>query len=206
MRKGEATRLRIIESALDAFVAVGFTETTFGKLSEMSGLTQPGIYAYFSDRGELLAACALHAAEKGREFIDQAIRPQVYASDALKTYIEMNFRWTIERRRDAYAILAMYYFGATHPAIQALHFQLDAIGIERINGYLLQGIREKLWHLGDPKETAQRIHSLLVGELIKAFHWPKDASATSRSRMVWEFVETNLKKTRPSPESRARGK
>ena len=188
MTKGEETKLRIVKTALDCFYEVGLTETTFKMISERSGLTQPGIYAYFRDKNSLLLSCSAYAIERGREFVGAELSKESDAKNVLKTYLKMNLKWAFEDRKVIHSLIAMYYFGATHPPLQKLHWDIDQNSITRIEGFLLAGNREHCWKIRDPKKTAREIHSAMVGEMIKIFHWPKERSLAERYRDFWSFI------------------
>jgi AcrR family transcriptional regulator len=188
MTKGEKTKLRIIETAVDCFYEVGLTETSFKMISERSGLTQPGIYAYFHDKNSLLLACSAYAIEQGRQYVGGEVSREKSAKDVLKTYLSMNLKWVFTDRKVIHSLIAMYYFGATHPPLQELHWSIDQNAISRIEGYLLAGNREGAWKIRDPKKIAREIHSLLVGEMIKIFHWPGERGHEERHRDLWSFI------------------
>lgn len=188
MTKGEKTRLRIIETALDCFYEVGLTETSFKMISERSGLSQPGIYAYFHDKNSLLLACSTYAIERGREFVGAEVSRERGAKEVLNTYLKQNLKWAFKDRKVIHSLIAMYYFGATHPPLQELHWSIDQNSITRIEGYLLSGNREGAWKVREPKKVAREIHSLLVGEMIKIFHWPGERGLDERHRDMWNFI------------------
>jgi AcrR family transcriptional regulator len=193
MSKGEKTRLRIIETALDCFYEVGITETTFKMISGQSGLTQPGIYAYFSDKNALLLACSEYAIERGREFGGSEFEGNQTAKQVLRAYLFLNLNWVYKDRKTVHSLIAMYYFGTTYPPLKKFHAEIDLIAIKRIDAYLQAGNRESEWKIKDTDKIARLIHSLMVGEMMKAFHWPKDLKLEEREKELWGFVYRMLK-------------
>ena len=192
MTKGEQTRLRIIETALECFFEVGITETTFKMISEKSGLTQAGIYVYFRDKNSLLLACSEYAIERGRKFVGSETDKESDARDTLRTYLYRNLQWVFKDRKTVHSLIAMYYFGATDPILRKLHWAIDQNAIGRIEGFLLSGNRENKWTIVNPKNLARQIHNVLVGEMIKSFHWPNEKKLDDRFEDLWSFIEPSF--------------
>ena len=188
MTKGEKTQFRIIETALDCFYDVGITETTFKMISERSGLTQPGIYAYFADKNALLLACSQYAIERGREFGGSETDGNRGAKEVLRSYLFLNLNWVYKDRKTVHSLIAMYYFGTTYLPLKKLHAEIDHVATERIDHYLQAGNRESAWKVKDTQKFARLIHSLLVGEMMKSFHWPKEQKLEEREKNLWDFV------------------
>jgi TetR/AcrR family transcriptional repressor of nem operon len=53
MKKGEATKQRIIEEAAEVFNRLGYSSTSMSTLMEATGLEKGGIYRHFSSKEEL---------------------------------------------------------------------------------------------------------------------------------------------------------
>lgn len=54
--KGERTRARLIELAIDRFGSRGFRRTSVSEIARAAGLTQAAAYAYFANKEELFLA------------------------------------------------------------------------------------------------------------------------------------------------------
>jgi AcrR family transcriptional regulator len=188
MKKGESTRLQIIDSASKIFYEKGFHSTTFAMVAKSARLTQPAIYSYFTDKEDLLSACCLNSAQNGRQQIESNLDPNLDASQTLKKYVEMNLNWVMTKPAEAYSLLAMYYIGHSMKAVKQLHKSIDDVGISRIETFLIRGNREQSWNIKTPLEVSKHIHSLLVGEMIKAFHWPGEVTPSIRHQRLWRFL------------------
>lgn len=57
-RKGEETRRRILDAALEAFGEAGFRAVTTRQIAERAGVSLPALQYYFGDKEGLYCACA----------------------------------------------------------------------------------------------------------------------------------------------------
>lgn len=67
--KGERTRARLTELAIDRFGSRGFRRTSVSEVARAAGLTQAAVYAYFANKEELFQAAVDADAEA---LLDQA--------------------------------------------------------------------------------------------------------------------------------------
>lgn len=196
MTKGERTRQILIETVIKLFEKEGVHRVPLQSIAQEAGVSQATTYKYFEERQDLLIQACLMAAERGRAFIDARVpsaeSKRGMAKDRLKAYIEGNLAWVRSDRAGAITLLSMYAFGSTDVRIKQTHLTINQAGEDRIEGFLLQGEREKLWTLKNRSQIAKMIHSLLSGEMIKGLHWPKDPALTPQSRQVWQWVSRQL--------------
>jgi AcrR family transcriptional regulator len=155
-------------------------------------MTQPLIYRYFRDKEDLLMACCTSSAEQGRNFIDSGIDQTSSARDRLRSYVRGNLLWVVRHRKNAYCLLAMYYFGSENESIKELHWKINSFGIERINVFLVQIAHEEKKQKQNTMKVAKDVHSFLSGEIIKAFHWPNEESERVRFTRVWNAINILL--------------
>lgn len=78
--KGEATRLRILDSAVQLAREKGLEGLTIGALAERTGLSKSGLFSHFGAREELQLAAYLSNRER---FVSQVIRPALAAPRGL---------------------------------------------------------------------------------------------------------------------------
>lgn len=81
---GEASRLRILEAALEIAGERGYTGTSISEVSKRSGLPNSSIYWHFRDKDALFAAVIEHSYEQWRaDFAVRARGPVASPGDAL---------------------------------------------------------------------------------------------------------------------------
>lgn len=86
---GEASRLRILDAALEIAGERGYSGTSISEVSKRSGLPNSSIYWYFKDKDALLAAVIEHSYEQWRSDFDKhASMTPTSPGDALNRLFE----------------------------------------------------------------------------------------------------------------------
>jgi AcrR family transcriptional regulator len=67
--RGEATRLRIITTALDVFGTLGFDEASTRLIADRAGVNLAALHYYFAGKDGVYRACAEHIAAYGEQMI-----------------------------------------------------------------------------------------------------------------------------------------
>ena len=186
--QGAETRARLLDAALLLFERNGFHKVGLPALGKEIGVSHAAIYAYFDDKDDLLAKCCELAIEAIREIVDLKIDPNSSAEQRLRSYLDGNLEWVLKHRRYANALLSMYYFGAQSPKLRSLHLEMDRVSISRLETHLIHGNQAKAWQVRATQARASAIHSLIVGEMVKAFHFPRDMSRAERFAGIWKSV------------------
>lgn len=191
--KGLKTKENLINSAIELFHEKGIHWVGFGEIGERVKISQSSLYKYFEDKDELVKACAIHVAMKGRKIIDEHIDPFASAQDQIFSYIKGNLIWLEKCPQDASIILALYYFGYNNKPIQDLMITINQQSSERLAVKIAAGIRENIWPEQDVHIQSRLIHSLLMGEMIKAIHSPKQISIDERVSSICDAITKLLK-------------
>lgn len=188
LSKGEETKQNLIQVALDLFYKKGVHWVSFQQIATEVNLTQAALYRYFEDKDELIQACALYSAKTGRAFIDQHVPSAAPARERIRTYIEGNLLWALKFPKEANALLAMYYFALKSKKIRDVYLLINQQSIIRLSTHLSHGNHEKVWKIEDCEQMARIIHNLLVGEMLKTIHTPKELSLDARMSILWSAL------------------
>ncbi len=192
MTKGEETKFKIIQAAIKIFNSEGINWTSFKMLADKVGISQPALYKYFADKDALLLECCLEVVKRGQKFIDDQIDMNSPARQRFASYVEGNLRWAIEKPKEADLVFAMYSNGSFSNAFKNLHLQIDQGGMKRIETHLIHISFEKKESESSPRninDQVQLIHSLLVGEVLKALRWPTKFSAQARTKKIMQVID-----------------
>lgn len=168
MKKGERTKVLVIEKAIDLSFKEGWGQVNFNKLAKLCNLSQSAFYKYFKNKTDLMLHCQLHCAGNGRDFIDKYINNDEAADIRLTSYIRGNLMWAKEHPSHVQMISSMYYFSNNNPSIHEVFKTITETGLGRVRSILLAGVREKIWQIDDLELLVDLIHSYLVGKIIKA--------------------------------------
>jgi AcrR family transcriptional regulator len=71
--RGQETRLRIIEAALELFGAHGYEQTSTRDIATRAGVNTPALQYYFDGKDGLYIACAEHMAERAHSLLVPAL-------------------------------------------------------------------------------------------------------------------------------------
>ena len=183
-RRPSITREQIIEVALDHFLNSGFEETTFNQIAKSLGVTQPALYSYFDNKMGLLEGCCLWAAQKVREFIDDQVDPREPAMKRLSQYIRGNLEFFRRHRREAYAMSAVYFFAQTHEKLKQAYDLIQANSLDRFEAAILQVSYERGKKIKNPRAAAELLHSLVIGEVYKVIHHPRQYKPQERETFL----------------------
>jgi TetR/AcrR family transcriptional regulator, regulator of cefoperazone and chloramphenicol sensitivity len=80
--RGDETRLRIIEAAIERFGELGFDGASTRDIAAHAGVNAPALQYYFESKEGLYRACAEHIADSARAGFDPAINAAWAALDA----------------------------------------------------------------------------------------------------------------------------
>ena len=188
MTKGQETRIKILLKSAELFMKNGFEETTFSQIAKQVKISQPALYAYFKNKMDILKNSALHSAQAGREFIDEKIDQNKPAQVRLQQYVASNLEFFNSQKILGYCLVSVYYFAASNKDVFAAYYQIQQIGINRIEHFLSQGQFEGAWQIHDKQAAAALIHSLLVGEIYKQFYFPDEKTVSDRTKGIMQAI------------------
>lgn len=92
MRKGELTRLEILDTALPLASRVGLAGLSIGVLAEALGMSKSGLFAHFRSKQALELALVDHAASR---FVDRVVRPTLQAQRGVPRIQALLERWLV---------------------------------------------------------------------------------------------------------------
>lgn len=166
--RSDETRVRILDSAAEAFRRRGYAATGVDAVMAGAGLTHGGFYAHFSSKAELLTAAIAHGAGRNELFLKVAnLRGQELIEATIEHYLSRWHRDHPER-------------GCTIPTLGAELPRLDAdLGaamggpVRTLSGFLAGNLPPPA---GTAPARAEALLSLLVGGVVTARTLPDDAA------------------------------
>lgn len=96
MRKGQATRERVVSQAATLFNVAGYAGTAISDIMAATGLEKGGIYRHFESKEQLALAAFDYAADKVRERFAVGLAGHKHTVDAIIAFLEV-FRSYAER-------------------------------------------------------------------------------------------------------------
>jgi AcrR family transcriptional regulator len=93
LAKGERTRARILDEALDLASVQGLGGLTIGPLAERLGLSKSGLFAHFQSKEALQVETLDHAATRFRAEVSEPVRAVKDRADRLAVFFERWIDW-----------------------------------------------------------------------------------------------------------------
>ncbi len=196
--KPKAMKEKLIEAAIDLFHKHGVHWVSFQQIAEKVGVSQPALYKHFKNKDDLLSACIVEVAHRNRAFIDAFTPATNSAQGKLRAHIEGSFTWLEKCPKEAATFLAMFYFAYNSGEIAVAMKEVNSQNVQRISSHIISGNYESIWNVPDPRTIARFIHNLLIGEMIKAIHHPKELKIETRVELVCALVQKLLNGARES--------
>jgi AcrR family transcriptional regulator len=89
MKKGEATRQRIVARTANLLNKQGYRSTPVSAIMEVAGLQKGGIYRHFDSRAELTLEAFWHAAGRMRDRLTDVLKNHKRATDQLLALLDV---------------------------------------------------------------------------------------------------------------------
>lgn len=168
MRKGERTRLKILENTIILFAEKGFDGTSIQNIADETGLSQAAVFQHFKNKKVLLDAVRQHITEDVMSFISGKLDSHNPARKELEAYVLGTVEWSIKNRSMAQIILLNYYFACFDDDFHRHLKFVMARAENRVMGYLLACQREgDLDKNANVEQLSQQIHDFIVGIAFK---------------------------------------
>lgn len=171
--KGEATRGRILQSAIKLAAARGFADMSFQMIADELRLSQSAVMYHFPDKNSLFRGMVETIVRHNHETVDALSDIADDSGRRLLKHCLGNVLWALRYRdSDAQVLMLLYYLAGRGGEFAGLFSGMIAGGRERIKAHLLAGAREKLFSAEDPDAAAAVIQDSLFGAMLHAASSP----------------------------------
>lgn len=190
MRKGEATRRRILVEALQLYSEKGVQNTPFQEIADKIGITQAALYKYFNNRDELLKEAVLLAGEEGREFfkIDPKQEAKMSEKEKFFHHVKMNIEWAQNGKPTNVGFLSLHYFASQIKVIGEVHTEVMNLRVNRFKSYLQSLQKEENLKIDNINSLAVSIHNMLLGEMLEAYNHSGNETVKKRSERIFTNI------------------
>lgn len=190
MKKGEATRRKILVEALQLYSEKGVQNTPFQEIADKIGITQAALYKYFSNRDELLKEAVLLAGEEGREFfkLDSKLEAKLNMREKFYYHIKMNMEWAQNGKPHNVGFLSLHYFASQIKVIGVVHTEVMNLRVNRFKNYLLDLQKEEGFKIDNAGSLAISVHNLVLGEMLEAYNHSGNETVKKRTDRVFNNI------------------
>ncbi len=144
---------KIVEAARKRFRYYGIGKTTMQEIAADAGVAVGTLYLYFSNKDDLVVACAEDFAARHREHVDAIMASTAPAEEKLREYVVARFRQTEETRTSSRH--------AAEITRAVLRVKPDRVHEESmlmwdtITRILKQGVEKGRFEIADPEQDAK---------------------------------------------------
>ncbi len=191
IKKGEATKKRILVEALTLYSIKGVQNTPFQEIADKIGITQAALYKYFSNRDELLKEAVLLSGEEGRAFfkLDPSREIEMSPREKLAHYLKVNVEWAHSGRPYNVAFLSLHYFASQISMIGEVHREVSQLRVQRIL-QILMDLKPEIpaKEINSLNAHAISIHNILLGEMLEAYNQSGVETIKARGERIYHNV------------------
>ncbi|MGH3359398.1 MAG: TetR/AcrR family transcriptional regulator [Nocardioidaceae bacterium] len=194
--KGEATRLAILDEALQMASRVGVTGLSIGRLAAETEMSKSGLFAHFRSKEEL----QLQVLGRGRErFVDTVVRPALGAPRGEKRVRELFERW-LEWETSAFdggcvfVVLAFELDGRPGPVRDAI-VDSERDWLELLESTAATAVAESQFRADlDAAQFAYELHGVMLAHH-HASRLMCDDRALQRTHTAYESLMASARRT-----------
>jgi AcrR family transcriptional regulator len=99
MRKGEATRARILDDAIRLASVEGIGGLTIGRLAERTGMSKAGVFAHFESKEEVEVAVLEETVERFTHSVFKPALAHERGEPRLRSLLELWLAWSTDEER-----------------------------------------------------------------------------------------------------------
>lgn len=169
MRKGAATRERIIETAAQVFNVHGYHGGSLSELMARTGLKKGGIYNHFGSKEELALAAFDHTVSLMMKKINDAVRPHKTPGKRMNALLDFYLRYALDPPVEGGCAImnTLTDSDGTNPGLKARARAALELLIQRLAGLIQQGIDSgEFLPNTDAKSTAVTMAAMIEGGIL----------------------------------------
>jgi len=174
-RKGERTRIKLLESAFLGIARDGYYRTTFQTIADRAGVSQPLVVRLFRTREEIFPTVAGHLLELATEATEARLSEaeDLDLGAKLEAYFEVSVDILRAQPDLARFYVNIYYLASYDERVRAFYTTIRRQALSRLSGWLKASGAER------PNELAAALHDLLSGHILNVIaaggKWNKPA-------------------------------
>jgi AcrR family transcriptional regulator len=168
LKKGEQTRIKMLEAAIRVLGMFGEHGATFQKIADACGVSQPLVVHYFKSRNRIFPEVITHLMEVSLIETEKALSDAGSARKKLTAYFRVSLEF-IRRHPDLGRIYMMLYYLSNYDSeIGRLNDRLKREAVARVAEILAMGAAAREFEVSEIETTAKIIHTSLTGLILNA--------------------------------------
>jgi AcrR family transcriptional regulator len=175
-KKGEAQRLRVIESASYCLTQFGERGATFQAIADHCGLSQASVVKYLKSRDNIFPLVLDHWMSRARKITEESLQKAGTPEEKLRNYLRLQIQLFFEKPDVNKTYLMLHYFAGIDERHRLMNAQIKEIARARLADILTAGVKDGSFREMEVPLMARTIHNNLVGYLLSSVTEPTKPS------------------------------
>lgn len=196
VKKSEITKRKIIDGAVYCLTHLGERETTFQRIADHCGVSQPLVVKYLKSREGIFDVVLEEIIEKAKTVTSESIKGSNSSTEALQRYFSASAEIVESDENTARFLLLLHYLAGKDPKFKQIKSLIKKNAIDRIYGILERGVTRGEFHPTlNIKDLALLIHNSIIGTLINVLTEknppPLNETMTHLSRLILRELQVS---------------
>jgi AcrR family transcriptional regulator len=165
--KGERTREKIIKAAIRCLATYGDKDTTFQRIADECGISQPLVVHYLKNRENVFPLVLSQLLAQAKAMTEMALATAQTPTGKLKAYLKVSLHIFRSEPEIARIYLMLHHFASYDEKYRSINTQIRKDAVERIELLIKAGVAlGEFKPVNKPQLYAKTLHNSLVGLLI----------------------------------------
>ncbi|MHA2620946.1 MAG: TetR/AcrR family transcriptional regulator [bacterium JZ-2024 1] len=191
LRKGEATREKILSAASDLFCEKGIFKTTLDEIADRAGVAKGTIYLYIKQKEDLLVLIVQRGVDQMMEKMESLVASDMPADVALRVAYDTLYERVTDLRQ-AGTLLSLSDFAGLPPEIIHRINEQKLRPLKVIENLVARGIREKTFRRTVSPRLIAFLFFAFFGALLHREWMPAGIEPEAAGEQFWKFVKNAL--------------
>ena len=186
LTKGQRTRKRILDTAIELFATNGFEATSFREIGDECDMSQQGVMGHFKTKDELFFGVVDRIKEETYYLVEKFKDPKDNAFELLLKHHKVQLELVSKHPTFMQMFILMYYYSSFKPHVQKFYSEIAKYARSQYEAYLHAGIRENAFEFScTVEEMAELLHDGMQSNMIHLLI-DKKRGAKKHSAKKWE--------------------
>jgi len=163
LTKGERTRAKILQSAVQCLAKLGYEKTTFQAIADHCGISQPLVVHYFEKRENIFPSVIDYLLGHTQNVIRLELDQSASASRRLNDFVRISLEYVRKEPEEAKVFLTLSLFATFDEQSRLHNGKIKQYAIRELIGILDSGVESREFHVQDTQLTAKMIASYIMG-------------------------------------------
>ncbi len=165
-KKGDESRVKIIESATYCLLHLGDRKTTFQSIADHARVSQSLVVKYLINRENIFAVVLDYWIEWAKAKTERALSLSDNPEQQLRNYLKVSMDLFGGKGEFARVYLLLHYFAGVEEKYRIINSQIKKVAVDRIVKIIESGVRTGIFEVEDIQLLAKTIHNNLVGNVL----------------------------------------